>query len=457
MKSPTVMPGTEEPYARSRHERVGLPPLTRKPRPHTLFLLAGPLVCGILTHWWDLVLLDKYYQNNYVDCDLIYAAEVAPKLLRNKEVAPNLLRHKRIVRLDTNASLWRGGLDERHPQLTAEDNGLYERHKSEDDGKCISMHSWQESSFPVCNSIHELDFFSNYRPDGDVTYVTHGGFNELYHYTERYINSTTSKASTSLAVKILRHEKNYTARRFGVVRQDALTLERLTKSPHICNIYGYCGLTLVVPFVTAGSLHDKLSGWRRGDIEISSEERLQYAIDMARGLRDLHDIDGDGVPSATHGDLKEHQYLFGEDGRLQLGDFNKGQFLSKSSTTGKACTYKPPSTTYNDKVFRSPEEYMNIQQTAATDVFALGSLMYHLLTAQRLWEGMLSSKHENQVQKWIIEGKRPEIKDSVLQSRDPVDVALKAAYDMCNAYDPEKRASARKVADFLEGVWKDLN
>lgn len=100
---------------------------------------------------------------------------------------------------------------------------------------------------------------------------------------------------------------------------------------------------------------------------------------------------------------------------------------------------------------------MNIQQTAATDVFALGSLMYHLLTAQRLWEGMLSSKHENQVQKWIIEGKRPEIKDSVLQSRDPVDVALKAAYDMCNAYDPEKRASARKVADFLEGVWKDLN
>ena len=64
--------------------------------------------------------------------------------------------------------------------------------------------------------------------------------------------------------------------------------------------------------------------WRNDEVEISSRQRLQYAVDMARALRDLHDIDGDRVPSATHGDLKEQQYLFGDDGRLMLGDFNKG-------------------------------------------------------------------------------------------------------------------------------------
>lgn len=83
---------------------------------------------------------------------------------------------------------------------------------------------------------------------------------------------------------------------------------------------------MVVPFVTGGTLDDKLREWRYGEIEISSKERLRYAVDMARGLQDLHDIDGDSVPSATHGDLKEQQYLFGEDGRLQLGDFNKGSW-----------------------------------------------------------------------------------------------------------------------------------
>lgn len=108
-------------------------------------------------------------------------------------------------------------------------------------------------------------------------------------------------------------------------------------------------------------------------------------------------------------------------------------------------------------MFRSPEEYMNIQQTASTDVFALGSLMYYLLTGQRVWEGMLQSKYRNKVRKWIIEGKRPEIKEAVLKSQDPVDVALKRAYDMCNGYAPERRASAKEVADFLEGVWRELN
>jgi hypothetical protein len=305
-------------------ERFGLQPQPhpRKAKPHILWLVAGPFVGGILTHWWDLALVDKYYSPHIIaDSDLadrdsiIYAAEVAPKLRS----------HKQIVSLDKGASSWSDGRDQKSPKLDEDHNERYERHQSEDDGECISMHSWQESSFPACNSIHEMDFFSKYRPNGDVSHVTHGGFNELYHYKERYVNSTGSIASTSLALKVLKYEKEYTTHKFGVVRQDAVTLERLTKSPFIYNIYGYCGFAIVVPFVTGGNLDDKLYDWRHGQIEVSSKERLQYAVDMARGLRDLHDIDGDGVPSATHGDLKEHQYLLAEDGRLRLGDFNKGE------------------------------------------------------------------------------------------------------------------------------------
>jgi hypothetical protein len=45
----------------------------------------------------------------------------------------------------------------------------------------------------------------------------------------------------------------------------------------------------------------------------------------------------------------------------------------------------------------------------------------------------------------------------VLKSEDPVDVALKRAYEMCTEYEPEERASAREVSDYLEGVWEKMN
>ena len=174
---------------------------------------------------------------------------------------------------------------------------------------------------------------------------------------------------------------------------------------------------------------------------------------MARGLRDLHDIDGDGVPSVVHGDLKEQQYLIAEDGRLTLGDFNKGTLLRKDRNTGEPCTYRVEYGA-NEKVFRSPEEYAYGPQTAATDVWALGSLMFYLLTGARVWREI--SDQEGLVRRYIMDGKRPPIEKHILESKDPVDVALRMAYDKACQYDPEKRATAREVSDFLEQVWDEL-
>jgi serine/threonine protein kinase len=135
--------------------------------------------------------------------------------------------------------------------------------------------------------------------------------------------------------------------------------------------------------------------------------------------------------------------------------FNQGQFITKSSSSGKSCTYKPPSTGYNDKTFRSPEEYAHIEQTAATDVYALGSLIYYILTGQRAWE--YDGKEERKkIQGLIAKGKKPRISSKLLKSTHPVDRALLTAYEMSTVYDPKKRATAKQVADFLDGVWKEL-
>lgn len=135
----------------------------------------------------------------------------------------------------------------------------------------------------------------------------------------------------------------------------------------------------------------------------------------------------------------------------------QGQFITKSSTSGKSCTYKPPSRGYNDKLFRSPEEYAHVEQTAATDVYALGSLFYYLLTGERAWEGYSDKKERKKTQGWIVGGKKPHISSKFYRSEDPIDKALLQAYDMSTVFDPKKRATAKEVADYLNRIMEKLS
>ena len=94
-----------------------------------------------------------------------------------------------------------------------------------------------------------------------------------------------------------------------------------------------------------------------------------------------------------------------------------------------------------------------MQQTATTDIFALGSLFYYLVTGSRIWYGV----DQKRARKNIIQGLKPKIEERILKSKDPVDVALLKAYEMCTEYKPDKRASAVEVSEFLDQVWKNLS
>ena len=99
-----------------------------------------------------------------------------------------------------------------------------------------------------------------------------------------------------------------------------------------------------------------------------------------------------------------------------------------------------------------------MHQSAASDVFELGSLLYNLITGVHVWHEWLSSKHERkEAIQMIIDGKRPKIKKKIRENDDPVNVALITAYEMCTRYNPEERSSAKEVSDYLEHVWKELN
>mmetsp|Transcript_11570 Transcript_11570/g.24671 ORF Transcript_11570/g.24671 Transcript_11570/m.24671 type:complete len:548 (-) Transcript_11570:78-1721(-) len=311
------------------------------------------------------------------------------------------------------------------------------------EGDCVPMQKWQETSFPNCNLIHELDFRGK-STTSEFEYYAKGGYNHIF-----WLNEYDKENDPELVMKILQYGTSYSDRNFDRVRRDGLILERLTQSPYVLDIYGFCGFDVLTPYADGGTLSHELSSWGRGRRDLSPRVRLKYAVEVAAGLADVHDIDKEGLSSVSHGDLKGGQYLF-LDGVIKLGDFNRGRFLRRNSTApDKACTYTIGK---NDAAFRSPEEYEYLPQTSAIDVWALGSILYQLLTGKEVWHDTDTDK----AQKYIRKGKLPRIDEKFLKSKDPVDVALREAINMCYIFDPKERAKASDVASFLRKKFSEL-
>ena len=75
-------------------------------------------------------------------------------------------------------------------------------------------------------------------------------------------------------------------------------MERLTSSPHVINVFGFCGHSVVTEFADGprvGELADKA---KRKPLA-----RLKIASDIAHGLADVHGIDGEGNTTFVHFDV----------------------------------------------------------------------------------------------------------------------------------------------------------
>lgn len=110
-------------------------------------------------------------------------------------------------------------------------------------------------------------------------------------------------------------------------------MERLTSSPHVINVFGFCGHSVLTEYA---------DGSRVGELADKSKKkplvRLKIARDIALGLADVHGIDGDGNATFVHLDVNPANVV-SVGGTLKLNDFNIGIIRRWNTTSNTPCGF----------------------------------------------------------------------------------------------------------------------
>uniref|UniRef100_A0A7S4ARX9 Protein kinase domain-containing protein n=2 Tax=Pseudo-nitzschia australis TaxID=44445 RepID=A0A7S4ARX9_9STRA len=305
-----------------------------------------------------------------------------------------------------------------------------------------------------CNTIFETDFINN-----NVKYLNAGAYRQVFSLEHSFL-----QRQESIVVKDMHSGNDFAAGDFEFVRMDAMVAERLTSSPRIYDIYGFCGLSILSEFFPYGDLEDvavtgegylllkeERDRHQRNDLksynDIPSERKLFLSLQMAMALADLH---GNQFGTIVHQDVQLSQYLLSADNTtLKLNDFNRAEFMLWNEKEGKYCKYSEGTGHGN---WRSPEEYFDSDLNEQVDVFSLGNNMYSLLTG--LWI-FYDEDDEDNVRERIKQGEKPFI-DPRYMNQSLAEAKLAEIIDRCFSFRPEDRPSIFDVVRFLSDALKEV-
>lgn len=156
-------------------------------------------------------------------------------------------------------------------------------------------------------------------------------------------------------------------------QREIAALEKL-KNPHVVELYesGVDDETYyyAMEYVEGKTLADRI----RGDGRIDWRETIDIAIQVCSALKAAHDA---GV---IHRDLKPSNLMLADDGSVKLTDFGVAQVFAGTKLTktgGVIGTVE----------YMSPEQAKGSRVTKSSDLYALGALMYAMLTARPPFTG----------------------------------------------------------------------
>ncbi|VEU44137.1 unnamed protein product [Pseudo-nitzschia multistriata] len=230
---------------------------------------------------------------------------------------------------------------------------------------CTAQYDWQEGFFPTCNHLMEIDMTNlsplpmfhedHYNNKHDLPVassslhsyskmISHGYWRDVW--TVENLLRNEGNPEEVVVLKTMRYTHDYKPRNYDRHRRDAVTMERLTSSTFIVDIYAACGNSGLFEYADGGSLDDSV--WYNyhhedGDKEKpwTPQEKVIIGYQAASGLADLHNFAKEGVPAVAHTDIGSTQFVYVDKaGVYKLNDFNRARFLAKNNFTNEICTYE---------------------------------------------------------------------------------------------------------------------
>jgi eukaryotic-like serine/threonine-protein kinase len=203
-----------------------------------------------------------------------------------------------------------------------------------------------------------------------------GGMGEVYLAYD-------SRLGRNVAVKVLPNAFSADELRLRRFVQEARAAAALNH-PNILDVHDLGsdnGQTFIVSeFLEGETLRAKLG---RGELPV--RKAIDFAIQIASGLAAAHD------KGIVHRDLKPENIFVTNDGRVKILDFGLAKLRESSSASDTQTLPRvvdsEPGVVLGTAGYMSPEQVRGQTVDARTDIFALGAVLYEMLSGKRAFHG----------------------------------------------------------------------
>jgi serine/threonine protein kinase len=211
-----------------------------------------------------------------------------------------------------------------------------------------------------------------------VRQLGRGGMGEVYEAVDMELNET-------IALKTVRQDVTVDSAGVGNLMQELQLARRVTHS-NVCRVYdigrhGESGRATV--FITMELLDgETLASFLRSRGPLDPQTALGICRQIASALDAAHDC---GI---IHRDLKPGNVMLTSAGRVVITDFG----LARIDSAG--ATLSHPTRIMGTPAYMAPEQLAGTRATTASDVYALGIVLYEMLTGKRPVDGDSRSAKE---------------------------------------------------------------
>jgi WD40 repeat protein/serine/threonine protein kinase len=219
--------------------------------------------------------------------------------------------------------------------------------------------------------------------------------------------------------------------------------------PHIVTVYGV-GQYQERPYVALEYLEGQTLRDRIRDSRLGVIEAARVGLAVAEALSEAH------VHQVLHRDLKPANVLIPRDGRPRVVDFGLAKALPERPSAlelAERITWRPsaPPAVQDDgdellgtPAYMAPEQWISAPVTAASDIWALGVILFETLSGRRPY-------NEPTVYLQCAAVCSEDLAPS-LTTPEQLPPALTAVVAACLEKDPADRPTAREVAETLHGI-----